>query len=139
MKYSHQFCSICEIVREDTFSADPPKAYIFYANHIIYVLQKKSRNKICLESYDTYVLIRTFFSQVYNKLLFLRRAFPFSRTVFRCSVPSVELCSDAVCLQSNCVQMQFTFSRTVFRFSVPSVELCSDAVYLQSNCVQMHC
>ena len=67
MKSNHQFCSICEIVEEDGFSAGPQKAYIFYVNHFLYVLQKKSRNKLCLESHDTYALFRMFFSQVYNK------------------------------------------------------------------------
>ena len=71
MKSNHQFCSICEIVGEDGSSAGPQKACIFYANHFLYVLQKKFRNKLCLESHDTNALFRTFFSQVYNKQFFL--------------------------------------------------------------------
>ena len=29
MKYNHQFCSICEVVGEDRFSAGPPKSQYF--------------------------------------------------------------------------------------------------------------
>ena len=67
MKYNHKFCSICEIVGEDRFSAGPPKTYIFYANRFLYVLQKKSRNKLYVEPHDTYVSFKMFFSRVNNK------------------------------------------------------------------------
>ena len=76
MKYNHKFCSICEIV-EDAFCAGPQKTFIFYANHFIYVLQKRSRNKLCLESHDTYCLFRMFFSLVNNKTNFV-----FGRLIF---------------------------------------------------------
>ena len=41
--------------------------YIYYANSFLYVLQKNSRNKLCVRPHDTYFLFRTFFSQVNNK------------------------------------------------------------------------
>ena len=43
------------------FLQDPLKANIFYANHFLYVLQKKLRNKLSLRPHDTDVLFRTFF------------------------------------------------------------------------------
>ena len=52
------------------FLQDSQKAYIFYAIRFLYAFQKKSRNKLCLEPHDTYVLFRTFFSQVNNKRVF---------------------------------------------------------------------
>ena len=70
MKYNHQFCSICEIVEKIDFLVHPPKAYIFYANRLLYFLQKKSRNNLCVRPHDTYVLFRTFFSQINNKSFF---------------------------------------------------------------------
>ena len=70
MKYNDQFCSICEIVGEHRFSAGPQKNNIFNANSFLYVLQKKSINKICLEPHNTYVLFRTFFSHVLFQTFF---------------------------------------------------------------------
>ena len=49
------------------FLQDPQKAYIFHVNRFLYILQKKSINKLCLRPHDTYFLFRTFFSQVNNK------------------------------------------------------------------------
>ena len=49
------------------FLQGPPKMNIFYANFFFYILWKKSRNKLCLEPHDTYVLFGTFFSQMNNK------------------------------------------------------------------------
>ena len=56
------------------FLQDLQKAYIFYANHFLYFWQKKSRSKLCLELHDTYVLFRTFYSQVNNKPFFFIQA-----------------------------------------------------------------
>ena len=56
---------------EIRFLQDPPKVYSFYAIRFLYVSQKKSRNKVCLEPHDTYVLFRTFFFHVYIKLFSL--------------------------------------------------------------------
>ena len=67
MNQNHKFCPICEIVGEDAFSADPQKTFIFYANRFLYVLQKKSRNKLCVKPHDTYFLFVMFFSHVNNK------------------------------------------------------------------------
>ena len=53
------------------FLQDPRKAYIFYAICFLYVSQKRSRNKLCLEPNDTYLLFRTFFSHVNIKQFFL--------------------------------------------------------------------
>ena len=47
------------------------KTYIFYANRFLCILQKKSRNKLCLRPHDTYCLFRIFFSQVNNKKIFV--------------------------------------------------------------------
>ena len=54
------------------------KTYIFLANNFLYGLQKKSRNKLCLEPHATYILFRKFFSQLNNKRLFFHRAVPLS-------------------------------------------------------------
>ena len=62
IKSNHKFCSISEIVVEDNFPQDSQKAYIFYENNFLYVLQKKSRDKLCLEPCDRCVLFVTFFS-----------------------------------------------------------------------------
>ena len=40
-----------KLLEKIDFLQDPLKAYIFYANSFLYVLQKKSRNKLCLESF----------------------------------------------------------------------------------------
>ena len=53
------------------FLQDPQKAYIFYAIRFLYVSQKKSRNKLCLEPHDTYIPFRTFSSHVNIKWFFL--------------------------------------------------------------------
>ena len=53
------------------FLQDPQKTYIFLCNSFLYVSQKKSRNKLCLEPHDTYFLFRTFFSHVNIKWFFL--------------------------------------------------------------------
>ena len=55
----------------DRFPAGPQKAYIFYAIRFLYISQKKSRNKLCLELHDTYILFRTFFSHINIKWFFL--------------------------------------------------------------------
>ena len=47
------------------FLQDPQKAYIFHAIRFLYVSQKKTQNKLCLEPHDTYILFRTFFSRKY--------------------------------------------------------------------------
>ena len=60
------------------FPQDPLKTYIFYANRFLYILWKKSRNKLCLKPHDTYVLLRTFFSQVNIKRFFTGRWYPLS-------------------------------------------------------------
>ena len=51
---------------------DPQKAYIFYAIHFLYISQKKSLNKLCLEPHDTYALFRTFFFHVNIKWFFFK-------------------------------------------------------------------
>ena len=48
------------------------KTYIFYPNRFLYVLWKKSRNKLCVRPHDTYDLFRMFFSRVNNKQFFLQ-------------------------------------------------------------------
>ena len=58
------------------------KTYVFYANRFLYVFQKKSRNKLCLEPHGTYVLFRTFFSQMNNKRFFSRWAIPLIQSQF---------------------------------------------------------
>ena len=40
------------------FLQGPQKTYVFYANRFLYILQKESRNKLCLEPHDTYCLFR---------------------------------------------------------------------------------
>ena len=68
MKYNNQFCSICEIVGEDKFFAGPPKSlYILCKSFSLRFTEKKPRNNLCILPHDTYVLFRTFFSQVNNK------------------------------------------------------------------------
>ena len=62
------------------FLQDPPKDNIFYANRFLHGLQKKSKNKLCLELHDTYLLFRTFFSQGNNKLFFFIQAVPLIST-----------------------------------------------------------
>ena len=52
---------------EDTFSSGPLNMYIFNANIFFLVLQKKSRNELCLRPHDTYCLFIMFFSQVNNR------------------------------------------------------------------------
>ena len=52
------------------FPQGPEKNVIFYAIHFLYVLQKKSWNKLCLRPHDTYCMFRMFFSQVNNKKIF---------------------------------------------------------------------
>ena len=50
----------------------PLKAYIFYANHFVYDLKKKSKNKNLFFYSYTCFLFRIFFSKVNNKtILFL--------------------------------------------------------------------
>ena len=61
---------LSKIVGEDRFSAGPPEILYFLCKSFIYVLQKKSTNIVCLEPHDTYVLFRTFFSQVNNNPFF---------------------------------------------------------------------
>ena len=57
------------------FPQDPlKKAYIFYANRFLYVLQEKSRNKLCLRPNDTYCLFRMFFSPGNNNKKNCRRS-----------------------------------------------------------------
>ena len=53
------------------FLQDPLKAYIFYPNRFLYVLQIKPRNKHLLATRDYYFMFKTFFSQVNNKDFFL--------------------------------------------------------------------
>ena len=55
----------------------PPKNVYFYVNRFLYVLRKKSGNKLCLEPPDTFVLFRIFFSPVNNKRFFSRWAPPY--------------------------------------------------------------
>ena len=57
------------------------KANIFYANRFLHILQKKSRNKLCLRPFDTYFLFKMFFSQVSNNFFLslgdpLKASFP---------------------------------------------------------------
>ena len=59
-----KFVLSVKLWEEIDFLQDPQKAYIFYAIRFLYVSQKKSRNKLCLEPHDTYILFRTFFSHV---------------------------------------------------------------------------
>ena len=64
MKLNHKFCSICEILGEDVFSAGPPKNLYFLCKSFQYV------ETICIEPHDTYVLFRTFLFQSNNKRFF---------------------------------------------------------------------
>ena len=59
-----KFVLSVKLWEEIGFLQHPQKAYIFYAIRSFYVSQKKSRNKLCLEPHDTYILFRTFFSHV---------------------------------------------------------------------------
>ena len=61
------------------FLQDPPKPYIFYTIRFLYVSQKKSWNKLCLEPHDTYVLFRMFFSHVNIKWFFFYSRSPFKQ------------------------------------------------------------
>ena len=61
---SSNFVLSVKLWDEIGFLQDPQKAYIFYAIHFLYISQKKSQNKLCLEPHDTYVLFRIFFSHV---------------------------------------------------------------------------
>ena len=78
------------------FLQDPQEANIFYANRFLSVLQKKSRNKPCLDSHDTYVLFRMFFSQVNNKKVFFQLGSPLNWEEFvLCQVRANETYSEA--------------------------------------------
>ena len=68
-----KFVLSVKLWKEIGFLQDPQKAYIFYAIRFLYVSQKKSRNKLCLELHDTYILFRTFFSHVNIKWYFFYR------------------------------------------------------------------
>ena len=48
----------------DRFPAGPPKSVYFLCNSFSLRVSEKSRNKLCLELHDTYVLFRTFFFHV---------------------------------------------------------------------------
>ena len=95
MKYNHLFCSICEIVGEDRFYAGPQKSLYFLCKSFSYVLHKKSRNKLCVGPHDTYVLFRTFFSQINNKWLFFTAGGPLNRHALECN-PWCNPCCDPV-------------------------------------------
>ena len=56
------FVPSVELLEKMHFSQGNQKTYIFYTNCFLYILQKKSRNKLCVEPYDTYWLFRMFFS-----------------------------------------------------------------------------
>ena len=72
-----KFVLSVKLWEEIGFLQDPQKAYIFYAICFLYVSQKKSRNKLCLEPHDTYILFRMFFSHI-NIKWFL---------IFYCPIP----------------------------------------------------
>ena len=61
------FFFFCKIVGGNI---SPKKGYISYAIHFLYVSQKKSQNKLCLELHDRYILSRMFFSHVIIKYIF---------------------------------------------------------------------
>ena len=71
-----KFVLSAKLWEEIGFLQDPQKSYIFYAICFLYVSQKESRNKLCLEPHDTYVLFRTFFSHVNIKWFFFLLAYP---------------------------------------------------------------
>ena len=76
---------------------DPQKAYNFCANHFLYVLQKNSRNKLCVSPHETYFLFRMFFSQV--NYFFFSSGVPLSfppLSEFKPVVSSTELIQDVV-------------------------------------------
>ena len=75
-----KFVLSLKLWEEIGFLQDPQKAYIFYAIHFLYVCQKKSWNKLCLEPHDTYIFFRTFFSHENIKRFFLSSN-PFKGTV----------------------------------------------------------
>ena len=75
IKSSNLFLSV-KLWEEIGFLQDPQKAYIFHAIRFLYVSQKKSWNKLCLEPHDTYILFRTFFSHVNIKWLFFLSSDP---------------------------------------------------------------
>ena len=66
-KWNHQFCYICEIVGGDSFSAGSLKRIYFYAIRFLFVLQKKSENKLWIGTRAYYFLFNAFFSQVNKK------------------------------------------------------------------------
>ena len=78
-----KFILSVKLWEEMHFLQDPQKAYIFYAIRFLYASQKKSRNKLCLEPHDTYVLFRTFFSQVNNKRVFFWWPIPLNITYIK--------------------------------------------------------
>ena len=80
MKSYHQICFICKIVGGDSFPAAPPKS-IFSMQFVFFVSQKKSRNILCLEPHDTYILFRAVFSHVNIKWFFF----------FRCPIPLMKI------------------------------------------------
>ena len=79
LKYNDKFWSICEI-EEDRFSAVPTKQQYFLCKSFSLHFTEKvwNKHKLCMRPHDTYVLFRTFFSQV-NKTFFFQRMVPLRR------------------------------------------------------------
>ena len=75
--------SICEIVGEDRFysGSRTPKRPIFSIKIFFFRFYRKSLETNYIELHDTYVLFRTFFSQVNNKWFFFRSGSPLKMTV----------------------------------------------------------
>ena len=76
-----KFVLSVKLWEEIGFLQDPQKAYIFYAIRFVYISQKKSRNKLCLEPHETYILFRTFFPHVNIKWFYFYRPIPLSQSV----------------------------------------------------------
>ena len=71
-----KFVLSVKLWEEIGFLQEPQKAYIFYAIRFLYISQKKSLNKLCLEPHDTYVLFRTFFSHINIEQFFFYHPIP---------------------------------------------------------------
>ena len=71
------------------FLLHPQKVYIFYAIRFLYVSQKKSRSKLCLEPHGTYLLFRTFLSHVDVKWFFFHHPIPLKEILIKLNFTSI--------------------------------------------------
>ena len=77
---AHSICKLNKIINfvlsvklsaKVHFLQEPLKAYIFYRNNLLFVLQKKPRNKHLQATQDYFFTFKMFFSQVNNKGFFI--------------------------------------------------------------------